>query len=387
MLKTEESLQSRNALMDTDILICDDQEPVLMALRLLLEQSGCTVSQANGPAEVLNALDRDSYKLLILDLNYSRDTTSGREGLELISQIRARKHETPILIMTAWGSMETVIAAMRAGANDFIMKPWSNEELTQRAKSLVRKYLEVQKLQLMDKYDREEANAIQGRLIGAQVPSIPGLEIAVGSKPLKELGGDYLNIVKVNDRELALSIADVSGKGVPGALIAAGLRTAESSLIESGAGPGQLCKSLNRTLQELTNGKFVTFFHCRLNLDSRNMAYCSAGHLPPLLVREDGSLQRLSDGGPVLGIIDDCSFDSGNVELRTGDRLIFFTDGLTEACGGSFDEFGEERLCRLATERHSLPATELHDSLFRAAMAHCEGKFQDDASLLVIAVQ
>lgn len=111
------------------VLIADDQADVLEALRLLLKPEGYQVEPASSPAGVLNALDAREFDVLLMDLNYARDTTSGQEGLDLLSRIQAVDHTLPVVVMTAWGSVKVAVEAMRRGARDFIQKPWENERL------------------------------------------------------------------------------------------------------------------------------------------------------------------------------------------------------------------------------------------------------------------
>ena len=111
------------------VLISDDQADVLEALRLLLKPDGYLIDTAASPAQVARALDLKDYDVILIDLNYSRDTTSGDEGLDLLSRIRLADESLPVVVMTAWGSVDVAVEAMRRGARDFIQKPWDNERL------------------------------------------------------------------------------------------------------------------------------------------------------------------------------------------------------------------------------------------------------------------
>lgn len=111
------------------ILIADDQRDVLEALRLLIKGDGYQIDTADSPAAVLRTLERREYDVLLIDLNYARDTTSGQEGLDLLAQLRAADESLPVVVMTAWGSVSLAVEAMRRGARDFIEKPWDNERL------------------------------------------------------------------------------------------------------------------------------------------------------------------------------------------------------------------------------------------------------------------
>src|SRR6266536_5794029 len=111
------------------ILIADDQPDVLEALRLLLKGEGFAIETAASPAQVLAALEAREFAAVLMDLNYARDTTSGQEGLDLLSQLWSHDPTLPIVVMTAWGSVEVAVEAMRRGARDFVQKPWENARL------------------------------------------------------------------------------------------------------------------------------------------------------------------------------------------------------------------------------------------------------------------
>src|SRR5215212_4205504 len=111
------------------VLIADDQPDVLEALRLLLKGEGYKIESAGSPAAILEAIDSEEFDAVLMDLNYARDTTSGQEGIDLISQLRAHDTTLPVVVMTAWGSVEVAVEAMRRGARDFVQKPWENARL------------------------------------------------------------------------------------------------------------------------------------------------------------------------------------------------------------------------------------------------------------------
>jgi DNA-binding NtrC family response regulator len=121
------------------LLIADDQRDVLEALRLLLKGEGYQIDAVESPAAVLNALEQRDYDVVLIDLNYARDTTSGQEGLELLTRIHSADEMLPVVVMTAWGSINVAVEAMRRGARDFVEKPWENERL----KSIIRTQTEL----------------------------------------------------------------------------------------------------------------------------------------------------------------------------------------------------------------------------------------------------
>src|SRR5436305_1130043 len=119
------------------LLIADDQADVLEALRLLLKGEGFKIETANAPAQVLGAIEERDYDAVLMDLNYARDTTSGQEGLDLLSRIQKLDGTLPVIVMTAWGSVDVAVEAMRRGARDFVQKPWDNARLLSIVKTQV----------------------------------------------------------------------------------------------------------------------------------------------------------------------------------------------------------------------------------------------------------
>ena len=119
------------------VLVADDHGDVLQALHLLLKTEGYRVKGVSSPDALMNALARESFDVVLIDLNYTRDTTSGREGLELLSRIRALNRDVPVVAMTAWGSIELAVDAMRTGVDDFILKPWDNDQLLRHLRTQI----------------------------------------------------------------------------------------------------------------------------------------------------------------------------------------------------------------------------------------------------------
>src|SRR5262245_5790660 len=201
--------------MEPRILIADDQAHVLEALQLLLKSEGFVSEAVSSPAAVVEAVQARSFDVLLIDLNYARDTTSGDEGLELLSRIRQIDSSLPVVLMTAWGSIDLAVEAMQGGGRDFVQKPWDNEKLL----SSLRKQIEEGRVMREQKREIEDARRIQQRLLPAEMPRISGCDIQAFWKPAKEVGGDYFDAIGLTGSTAAVCIADVAGKGMPAALL------------------------------------------------------------------------------------------------------------------------------------------------------------------------
>jgi len=370
------------------VLVADDQADILAALRFLLTDGGYETQLVSSVDGVLEALDGADFDLLLMDLNYSRDTTSGREGLELISQVRSRNRLLPVVVMTGWGSIETAVEAMRRGARSFVQKPWEDATLLEVIEREIREARAHREQDEQQAREIEEARLIQRGLLPAAFPEMSGCAIAGTWRPAYGFGGDCYDTIKFGSTTLAVSIADVVGKGLPAALLMSNLQAAVRAFASEATLARDLCGSVNRLLcRNVASGKFVTFCYCQIDLARRTITHANAGHNPPILARADGRVERLSAGGTPLGVFADAPYEQAQTRLAAGDRLVLFTDGITEAQDASNEEFGDERLVSLVVERRALAPQPLQASIFDTVNAFTGGTFQDDATLIVIGIE
>ena len=376
-------------------LIADDQPDVLVALRLLLKGAGYQTEAVDSPTAVLEAIKHNRFDLVLMDLNYARDTTSGTEGLDLISRIQALDSEVPIVVMTAWGTVDLAVESMRRGVRDFVQKPWENSGLLQKLRTQIEQG-QVRRCQngreaesrISDRRLRlelEEAREIQHGLMQHRMPSLGGFRLAGAWQPAHGVGGDYLAAFKLNESHAALCVADVAGKGLPAALVMSNMQAVLKSLASESISPSELCERLNPVVYGNTPlHKFISCFYSVLDVRNRTITFTNAGHNPPLLVRHSGECIRLEEGGLVIGAFTESRYTQREIQLYSGDKLLMFTDGLTEARRSSGEEFGEERLreCLVAYSGHN--AAELRTIILNEVTGFCGNQFQDDAALMVV---
>jgi len=525
-----------------NILIADDQPEVLEALRLFLKGEGLIPHVVSSPAALLEALRDRHFDMVLMDLNYARDTTSGQEGLDLLSRIREFDSTLPVIVMTGWGSVELAVEAMRRGVQDFIQKPWENDRLLQVLRKHIKQgqalrrtqYLEAETkvlarsiraatdfhdlarrvvehlrhtlqnrsvtfftrasvdrafwetvhsgphegdggklrfeadsrfLSHMDgvfdpcardipaaektrlqnsgcslivpirlnnelsafiglgekaagvpfdqedfaflgrvveqigagiedlrlrgqERDYQEAREIQQGLLPKRFPQISHHEISGAWQPANVVGGDYFDALKFSESRVGLCIADVVGKGMPAALLMSNLQAAVRAFAHESMLPRELCAEVNRVLcSNIAANKFITFFYCLYDADKRQLIHANAGHNAPILVRRDGSHARLSAGGAVLGVFPDWTYDQSEVAFGPGDRIVLFTDGVTEALNAGGEEFGEKRLLDLTIVCRHLRARELQKRIMDSLIDYCGGAFQDDATLIILSAE
>ena len=372
------------------ILIADDQPDVVAALRLLLKGEGFQVEAASSPAEVRTAVDSLALDLLLIDLNFARDTTSGEEGLELLKWIQARDGTLPVVVLTGWPTIDLAVESLRTGAGDFIPKPWDNAKLLAVLRAQVargRARRERRRRERDAVQEMEEARQIQHALIPRRIPEIPGFPIAAHWRPAGHLSGDYFDVLPLGEHHFAVCIADAVGKGLPAALLMSSVQAMVRSLGEGGLSPRRLCEKLNASFcGSIAPNKFISLFYGVLDTREGIFRYANAGHNPPILIHRDGSSQRLAEGGGVLGVGEHWSYEEAEVTLQSGDRILLFTDGVSEARNPDGEEFGEGRVIELMLENRALDPTPLQAVLMNRVMEFSNGHLEDDATLVAMAV-
>ena len=231
------------------------------------------------------------------------------------------------------------------------------------------------------------ARRIQEQLIPNPIPQTPELQVAAINIPSKEVGGDYLDVLKTPDSNLIYAIGDVSGKGVPAALLMASLQAMIHILLPVEITLEEAMGRINELIYQNTpSDKFITFFLGKYHRNTSRFHYVNAGHNAPLLLR-DGQEQpiELSQGGMLLGAFPGhLPYDTGEIELKSGDVIAMFTDGVTETFSKDNEEYGEERLLETLRRNRRLDAHALMNAILTDVGSFSGSVFHDDVTLLVI---
>jgi sigma-B regulation protein RsbU (phosphoserine phosphatase) len=247
-----------------------------------------------------------------------------------------------------------------------------------------RLYEEEKALQLMQQ-ELRVAHDIQIRLLPAEAPSIPGYEITGATLPASNVGGDYYDFIPCGRTQMAICLGDVSGKGIPAAVLMACVQATirAQTLLEATA--SACLERSNQLLHRSTDaGRFVTLFYGILDPDGHRFRYSNAGHNPPILLSSGRGPRLLTAGGPVLGVLPDFRFEEAEVSLDPGDLIVIFSDGFTEAMNLTLEEFGEERLLATLEKNRQRPVKEMVDAMFAAIRQHAGGASQHDDMTIVI---
>ena len=363
------------------ILVGDDQADVRDALRLLLKSNGYLVQTESCPEAVLNRARQDHFDLALLDMNYMRDTTSGREGIDLITSLRAEHPELPIVVMTAWGSVGLAVEAMQHGAVDFVEKPWSNQQLLDR---VARHSSAFRQRTEREVTDLQKATAIQQRLLQSARTNVASVEAAGHCLMHSAIGGDAYDVFDLNGGSVVLALADVSGKGTGAALLMAhllGLLRTECRIYSDDL-VGAL-SAVNRGLFNATSdAQFATLFLGVYNSRTGVLRYINCGHPPALIARNDQSIEKLSSNALMIGLFSNWQAAEASVQLNPGEVLLLYSDGATEACNDAGLEFGEDRLAEVLKYGRTLPVERLLSASVEAVRTHCRGTPQDDVTML-----
>ena len=233
-----------------------------------------------------------------------------------------------------------------------------------------------------------KAREIQEGLLPKKIPQVKGLEVAGTWQPASVVGGDYFDVLKFSDSKIGVCIGDVVGKGMSAALLMANLQASFRAFAAEDVTPGALLGKLNEVVcNNIASDKFVTFWYCTIDTAESRLTYASAGHWPPILFHKSGEGIPFRDGGTPLGIFSGWKYEDGGFPLASGDRLVLYTDGLTEAMNSDKQEFGEGRLLELCSSNIALSASEFLAAIREEVVTFCNGNFQDDFTLVVVAVK
>jgi sigma-B regulation protein RsbU (phosphoserine phosphatase) len=365
------------------VLVCDDQADVLHALQLLLKGQGYEAVTVDSPRALLRKARSDDFDLILADLNYTRDTTSGEEGMDLLTGLESQGNTTPVIVMTAWGSIDLAVEAMRRGACDFVQKPWDNE----RVLAAIRKHADSDRRR---QSELEIAATVQQKLFPRAAHHLLNIDYAGQCVAARGVGGDYYDFLDLGDEpgesSMGFVLADVSGKGVPAALLMANLQACFRTQAASGVRrPAELLKAVHKHFYSSTGSdRFATLFFGSYDDRTRRMRYANCGHCAPLLLRANGEMMKLEPTAPMLGAFEEWSCAEDEISLNAGDTLLLYSDGVTEAANLAGDEFGEDRLVQALRKSDGSTAEDLVRKIVQAVSTFSGASRMDDITVVAI---
>jgi len=335
------------------ILTLDEGELLVRASK----GDGFTISAA-----VREQVLRDKCSLLIGDA-LRHDALSKQESIFL--------HRVRSMMAAPLQTGDRVIGLIYVD-NGSVLRPFSQDDLdllTVMANvAAIRienaRLAEVEQSEKLMEADLAQASEIQRSLLPTEPPAYEGWELAGINLPCRTVGGDYFDFIPYQDGRLAVVVGDVSGKGLPAALLMSSLQAKVQMLRESNPSPGHAVSTLNRSLTERCPlGKFITFFYALLDPPTGTLEYSNAGHNYPLILRRNGSVETLTGNGLVMGLFSAVHYEVKKTKLAPGDMLVLYSDGVTEAADSSDVEFGEKGLAEFLTARKTIRCEDIVNQL------------------------
>ena len=369
------------------ILVVDDEPDVetlvLQRMRRSIRAGEYEFVFAQNGVEALERLQsEDDIDMVVSDINMPR-----MDGLTLLEQIPKVDPNIRAVIVSAYGDMQNIRTAMNRGAFDFVTKPLDFEDLRVTIDRTLRHMAEWRDaLASRDKLvaienELDVARKIQQSILPTEFPTGAGYRTFGNMEPARSVGGDFFDILTLDDGRVGLAVADVSDKGVPAALFMMSSRTTlKGAAIGHNDNPGEVLGEVNDLLCENNDSAmFVTTFYGVYDPASREFDYANGGHNPPLVVHPDGSsdLLPLTDG-VALGLMPGLPYARNSVTLSLGDIVVLYTDGVTEALNAGDEEFGVERLQETFAGRPPHGCREATQAVFEAVEAFAGDTPQSD---------
>ncbi len=376
------------------ILVVDD-EPDLEALvrqrmRREIRRGVYQFEFAGNGEEALEVLKRNSaVDIVLTDINMPR-----MDGLELLSRMSDLEQELRSVVVSAYGDMKNIRQAMNLGAFDFVVKPVDFNDLRvtidRTIKNLVswRDAMDARNRLVSIENELGVAKSMQQSILPKSFVSTQSHRLYANMLAAREVGGDFYDFYVLPDGRIGLAIADVSGKGVPAALFMMVSRTLLKSAAGERSDPADVVRTVNDILcADNDSMMFVTLIYAIYDPESHMLSYCNGGHNPMMVVHSDGrSVLFDPHDGVALGVASDYQYTSHTMELRDGDTLVFYTDGVNEAENKDEELFGMDRFGELFTHGYS-DAKLANETVFEGVHSFVDGYLQtDDITCLTLCV-
>ena len=375
------------------ILVVDDEvdlEPLMLQrMRRNIRSGRYEFVFAHNGIEALEQLAlEEGIDMVLSDINMPQ-----MDGLTLLEQIPAVDPNLRAVIISAYGDMKNIRTAMNRGAFDFVTKPLDFEDLQvtiERTLQHVADWREA--LSSRDKLvaiqnELDVASKMQQSILPSHFPSGESYQVYGNMDPARNVGGDFFDVVRLDNGRIGVSVADVSDKGVPAALFMMSSRTLLKGAAIGSTGPGEVLREVNDLLNEDNEAAmFVTIFYAEYDPETGNFVYANGGHNPPLFVRSDGTSTLLPlTGGVALGLWPDLDYSQDSINLAPGDSVVLYSDGVTEAQNSADEQFGVERLQKVFQDSAPRDAQDAVQKIFDGMREFAGDAPQfDDSTCLII---
>lgn len=371
------------------ILIVDDMPINIGVISGALKDSFNTKVATNGEKALAIASAAEKPDLILLDV-----MMPGMDGYEVCRRLKANPEtrDIPVLFLTGQTGTDDETKGFEVGAVDYIHKPFSAAVVKARVRThlmLREAHEQIAQQLLAINNELEMARQVQLSILPHITPQIDGLDIVACYIPMTSVAGDFYDFIVVDEKHVGILIADVSGHGLPAALIASMLQVVLAAQSAHASEPGKVLSGLNQALCGKLQHNYVTAAYVFVDLENNSMSYAGAGHPPLLLWRKSsGSASEVEENGLVLGQFPDETYTVAELPVDAGDRCVLYTDGILETENPSQEEFGTGRFMRFMEVSHSLGAPQFVDALLDELSRwseHPRGDRQrDDITVLAI---
>jgi len=367
------------------VLVVDDEPINRQVLKNHLTLIGCEVFEASNGGEAFSQIrDSGPFELMLLDI-----MMPGMSGYDVCSVIRESHslYELPILFLTAKNQINDIVSALEAGGNDYLSKPFDKRELISRAKNLItlKKAVAEQNKFIAFQNELNVARKLQSSILPDLPPEMEKIKSVFYYEPMDSVGGDFFDFHVISPNELGVLIADVSGHGIPAALVSAMLKIAFSTQFRYAKEPVKLLSQINQTLMGKTKGAFLTASYVYINLEKMELVHARCGHLPLIKLGKYQNEPLLSlPQGKLIGWIPELDMKPEVLKIAPGDRLVLYTDGITEASNHKKEMLGEELWQSMLQDSYEYDLDEAKNRILEKLKKFTGGSSPDDDVTLVM---
>ena len=371
------------------ILIVDDTPINIGVISGALKDAYKTKVATSGEKALAIANGSDKPDLILLDVMMPE-----MDGYEVCRRLKANPEtrDIPVIFLTGQTGTDDETRGFEVGAVDYIHKPFSEPVVKARVRThmmLREAHALIAKQLIAMNIEMEMGRQIQLSILPKSTPKLPGIDIVARYMPMTAVAGDFYDFIIVDDKRLGILVADVSGHGLPSALIASMLQVALTAQAGNASDPAQVLSGLNQSLCGKFEHNFVTAVYVYVDMEKKILTYAGAGH-PPMLfwAKSAGSTREVMENGLFLGMFPEATYQSLQVPIAAGDRSLLYTDGIPETKNPTEVEFGTGRIKQFMENNHRLSPDQFADGLIDHLSAWAEqprgqGQ-QDDITVLTI---